>query len=153
LTTKQFQRKVIWAGAVAALFLWIFFSIPRQTGKKVSRLSGVILAPPPGFYIVSLGNPDQEPALKQIAETLKTIIGQNSGKKKLGLQFNHSGGESFFLVDFSNAFIRKTAANTSGTVVQTTWKGSVNKRIDWCIKNGNFTPPTLSGPEIRNLYH
>ena len=150
---KRFKRKIILAGAIIALFLWIFFSIPRQSTEKVSRLSGVIPAPPPGFYIVSPDNPDQELTLKQIAGKLKKIIRQNPGKKKIGLKITLSETKSFFLVDFPNAFIRKTTANATGTVVQTTWKGSVNERIRWCTENGSFTPPGLSFPEIRNLYH
>lgn len=151
-TMKYFKLIVLLGAFAAAIYVWYYFSKPAEN-TKLSHLSGVIITAPPEFYIVSPENPARELSLPQAAAEAERILRENPGRDKIGLKFISGGGEAYLLIDRANETIQLLAANTYGTAVQTTWKGNIRRRIEWCIEHGNFSAEGLSQPVSRNLYH
>ncbi len=147
------KKLLIFIGAALLFFLLALASIPNNGDKKLSDLSGVILAPPQGYTIVALENQGRELTDRQAAQELQGLIERYPAEKKLALKFSHSGADGYIMVDLEKDFIQKIAANEFGTVVQTTWRGSARERLRWRLANGDFTPEGFAEPVSRNLYH
>ncbi len=153
---KQMNLKKVLGSMVVLLLLLITgLSFYNNLGAKKSQpdLAGVILTPPPGYFLISLENGEKGLSLKEIADELDKILKQYSDKQKIGLKYRYSGKDSFVIVDLDKDIIQRLAANATGTVVETTWKKGVYERIRWCRLNGDFTPEGLAAPTTRNLYH
>jgi hypothetical protein len=136
----------------AALYVWYYFSQPAEN-TKLSHLSGVIISAPPEFYVVAWEKPGEEILLQDAAEKMEQILRKFVDQKKISLKFTSGGGDSYLLINRVDNTVKLLAANAYGTAVQTTWKGYINKRLQWCKEHGSFTVEGLPEPLSKNLYH
>ncbi len=137
-------------GLVLLFFLWIFSSLPQGTNHSLDELSGVILAAPPDYNIISL--PGEVTAL-DAAKALEKAYRDFPFEQKIGLKYEQNGNTNFLLLNRQASTIQQLATNTYGTVVQTTWRGAIDQRLQSGLSNGDFTPEGFSPPEEKNLYH
>lgn len=137
---------------IFAYMLYFSFSM-NQPSPRDSGPAGVILAPPPSFYMVDMDNHDADLLPTEAAQALVKIRQANPEKGQIGLSYQLNGKKAFFLADFLEDKLQQTVANTYGTAVQTTWKGEVEKRLSWARTKGSFDVPGLTEPQSRNLYH
>ena len=149
---KYFKIAVLLALLAAALYVWYYFSQPAGD-TKLSHLSGVIISAPPEFYVVSSEKYGEETPLSEAAVEMEKILKKFVDQEKIGLKFTSGGGDSYLLINRSDNIIQLLAANAYGTAVQTTWRGHIHERLEWCKENGSLTTEGLPKPVSRNLYH
>ncbi len=133
-------------GALAA-FGWFFVSQLGSTGGS-DELAGVLLAAPPDYSVVDRG----ELAPTTAAAELESRALQ-PGAGKVGIRFKRQGAEVYWLADPAADVLEERSAGTSGTRLQTVWKGGMRQRLAWARANGGFDAPGLSAGERKNLYH
>lgn len=134
---------VLLLGALTA-FGWYFVS---QLGSgPADELAGVMLAPPPGYAIVELGELTPAAAAAELEARV-----QRGGK--VGLHFKRGGSEVYWLADVEGDFLEERSAGPGGTRLQTVWRGQIRERLSWARTHGDFTAPGLPPPERKNLYH
>jgi len=149
---KAYKIIVLVGVFAAALYVSYYFSKPAESSKP-SHLSGVIITAPPEFFIVSTATPEKDLTNREAAAEMEDILIKYPSQLKLALKYSSGGGEAYLLVDRTEETIQQLAANAYGTAVQTTWKGNIEQRIQWCKEHGDFTVEGLSEPVSRNLYH
>lgn len=149
---KSYKIIVALGVLAAALYVWYYFSKPSESARP-SHLSGVIITAPPEFFIVPTTSPEKDLSAREAADEIEDILIKYPAQAKLGLKYSSEGGDAYLLVDRSEETIQQLAANSYGTAVQTTWKGNVDQRIQWCKEHGDFTVEGLPEPVSRNLYH
>lgn len=149
---KNKTKILIFAAVSLLLLLMMFVSIPRGGDKKLSDLSGVILAPPQGYLIIDDGQNDDLSG-QEAAEKLLGLTERYPQEQKLGLKFRHASADGYYVIDLEKNIIQKIAANEFGTVVQTTWRGRLKERLAAAIAEGDFAPQGFSPPVSQNLYH
>jgi hypothetical protein len=149
---RHFKLIVLLGVMAASIYVWYYFSKPSNT-TKLSHLSGVIISAPVEFYVVSSKNSGKELSLPEAAAEMEKILQQFAHQEKIGLKFSGRGGDTYLLIDRVDNTIQLLAANAYGTAVQTTWRGYINERIQWCKEHGSFTTEGLPEPVSKNLYH
>lgn len=147
--TKQRVGFII-GGLVLLFFIWVFSALPGENNQPLDELSGVILAAPPGYKMIAL--PGDVTSL-DLAQALEKAYRDFPFEKKLGLQYEQSGTTNFLLLNRQANIIQKLATNSYGTVVQTTWRGAIDQRLQSGLSSGDFTPEGFTPPEEKNLYH
>lgn len=138
------------AGLALLSFFWIFSALSDGNTHSLDELSGVILAAPPGYKIIAMSG---EVSSLETAQALEKAYRDFPFEQKIGLQYEKNGSTNFLLLNRQTSIIQKLATNTYGTVVQTTWRGAIDQRLQTGLTNGDFTPAGFSPPEEKNLYH
>ena len=137
---------VVVAGLIA--FGWIFVSELGPGSGRSDEPAGVLLSPPPGYAIVERG----ELASSAAAAELEALV-LRPGAGRVGLHFKTQGAEVYWLADAAENLLEERSASSSGTRLQTVWRGGTRERLGWARTHGNFDAPGLPPAERKNLYH
>lgn len=135
------------AGALSA-FGWFFVSQLSSGPGRSDELAAVLLAPPPDYAIVERGELSASAAA---AELEGQVLRHGAGK--VGLHFKRQGAEVYWLADPGENLLEERSAGSSGTRLQTVWRGGLRERLSWGRTHGNFDVPGLPPAERKNLYH
>ena len=149
---KSYKIIVLLGVLAIGLYSWYYISTPADSSKP-SHLSGVIITAPPEFFVVATENPGEDLSTQEAADEIENILIKYPAPGRIGLKYSSGGGDAYLLVDRYEETIQQLAANANGTAVQTTWKGNIDQRIQWCKEHGDFTVEGLPEPITRNLYH
>ena len=108
------------AGALAA-FGWFFVS---QLGSgRTAEIPGVVLAAPPEYAVVERGEMSPAAAAAELeAQALRPEA------DKVGVRFERQGAVVYWLADMKGDVLEERSAGTSGTRLQTVWRGGVRER-------------------------
>jgi hypothetical protein len=72
---------------------------------------------------------------------------------RVGIEFSDGGDTVILLADRGEQKITEMRAARTGTLVERTWSGEVDRRLAWAVDNGNLEAPGLPPPTGKNLYH
>jgi len=134
-------------GALAA-FGWFFVSELGSGGRRNDEPAAVLQGPPPGYDIVERGETSPTAAAAELeTQALRP------GAGKVGIHFAQQGAEIYWLADVQGELIEERRAGSSGTRLETVWRGAVRERLRWAREHGDFTVPGMAPPERKNLYH
>ena len=133
-------------GALAA-FAWFFVS-QLESGRTDDGLAAVIQAPPPGYEIVERGELSPAAAAAELE-----ILVLRAGSGEVGVRFKQRGTDVYWLADVEEDLLEERTAGSSGTRLQTLWRGGLRERLRWARAHGDLSVPGLPAPERKNLYH
>jgi hypothetical protein len=77
----------------------------------------------------------------------------SSSGDTVGVEFSDDGDAVILLADRVEQKITEMRAARTGTLVERTWSGDVDRRLRWAADNGNLDVAGLSPPTGKNLYH
>lgn len=140
------NRLIIVAVAIAivgGVFFAMVSSLQLEPSGR-SEAPAVILRAPEGFSVESIG----ESTFEAAASSLQTSPGH-----RVGVDFSERGDSVILIVDRNTHVITEMRAATTGTLVERTWSGDVDRRLAWAADNGNLDVPGLPPPTGKNLYH
>jgi hypothetical protein len=121
-----------------------------QLGKtRASEPGSVEKSVPPGYVVVNRGELTHEAA----AAALRDLLDRRPSRDKLGIHYTSNGDDVHLIADRKAEVIERWSAGPGGTLVDSVWRGSLDRRLAWGREHGDFTVPDLPPPETRNLYH
>lgn len=132
--------------AAVVAFGWFFLS---QLGSgRPDELAAVVVTAPPGYAVVERG---EIPPTAAAAALEEQVLRPGAGK--VGVRFERQGAVVYWLADVEGDVLEERTAGSSGTRLQTQWRGGLRARLAWAHSHGTFSAPGLPPPESRNLYH
>lgn len=87
-------------------------------------------------------------AFEEAASELSRALGD-----RVGVEFSDRGDTVILLADRVEQKITEMRAARTGTLVERTWTGDVDRRLSWAADNGNLDVEGLPPPTGKNLYH
>ncbi|MGD9898194.1 MAG: hypothetical protein AB7T22_03605 [Calditrichaceae bacterium] len=147
------MRIIYAAGVVILLIVGAALFVNSVGGGKSDHNSAVKLQSPPGFFVIRSGVSPEKAENSLIAEIIIETRQKNPLQEKISVEFRDDDILSIFLIDFGEDIMQKRMENSSGTIVESTWRGAVGRRIELGRKTGQFSGGGLSDPENKNLYH
>jgi len=149
---KAVLTTAILVGALVA-FGWFFVSQLGSGGGSArdDEPAAVLFSPPPGYAVVELGGRGELAAAAAAAELEASALRPGAGP--VALHFKRPGAEVYWLADPAGDVLEERAAGTSGTRLQTVWRGGLRQRLRWAREHGDFDAPGLAPGERTNLYH
>jgi hypothetical protein len=130
--------------AVGGGIFWVMVSELQRAPSGRDEPPAVILRAPEGFVVEPLGASTFEAA----AGALNRAAGD-----RVGIEFSDGGDTVILLADRGEQKITEMRAARTGTLVERTWSGEVDRRLAWAVDNGNLEAPGLPPPTGKNLYH
>ncbi len=140
------KRLIIFSVAIAVVagIFWAMVSSLQHEPSGRNEAPAVILRAPAGFSVESIGDSTFEGA----AVALQAASGD-----RVGVEFSDDGDTVILLADRIEQKITEMRAARTGTLVERTWSGEVERRLAWAAENGNLDVPGLAPPTGKNLYH
>jgi len=141
------MKRVIVVAAAFATVAGVFFAMVSSLQREPigrGQPPAVILRAPQGFVVEKIG----ESTLAAAAAELRSVVGD-----RVGLEFSDGGGRAILLADRVEQEITEMRAARTGTLVERTWSGDLERRLAWAADNGNFDVPGLPPATGKNLYH
>ena len=141
------MKRLIIIAAAIAIFAGVFFAMVSSLQQEPSgrnEAPAVILRAPEGFSVENIGDSTFEGA----AFALQAAPGD-----RVGVDFSDSRDSVILIVDRTTHQITEMRAARTGTLVERTWSGDVERRLAWAADNGNLDVPGLPPPTGKNLYH
>jgi hypothetical protein len=106
--------------------------------------AAIILRAPEGFVVEA----SDATSLAEAAVELLRVPGMSSG-----VEFSETGDRVILLVDRGGQRVVEMRASRSGTIVERTWVGDVDRRLKWASTNGDLDVPGMQPSTGKNLYH
>jgi hypothetical protein len=129
---------------VAGGLLWMAVAGLETGPAAQDEPPAVIMRAPPEFDVEKLG----ESGLASSASALMARPGLRPG-----VEFSDNGARVILLIDRQSDRLIELRASRTGTIVERTWPGSVEKRLGWASSNGSLEAPGLEPATGKNLYH
>ena len=123
---------------------WAMVSGLEDGSARRDEPPAVILRAPVGFVVQDLGD-------STIVAGAAALAG--SSGNLVGVEFSDRGDTVILLADRAEQKITEMRAARTGTLVERTWSGEVDRRLSWAAENGNLDAPGLPPPTGKNLYH
>lgn len=123
---------------------WAMVSGLEDESSRRDDPPAVILRAPEGFVVEDLGDSTVATAAAALAGT---------AGDRVGVEFADDGDTVILLADRIEQKITEMRAARTGTLVERTWSGDVDRRLAWAVENGNPDVPGLSPATGKNLYH
>jgi len=123
---------------------WVMVAELQQGPSGRDEPPAVILRAPEGFVVEEAG----ALTLREAAGALSRAAGD-----RVGIEFSHDGDTVILLADRGEQKIIEMRAGRTGTLVERTWSGEVDRRLAWAAENGNLDAPGLPPATGKNLYH
>lgn len=140
------KRTLIVAAGIAIVggVFWAMVSGLEDGTSRRDDPPAVILRAPEGFVVEEAG-----------ALTLRAAAGalSRAAGVRVGIEFSHDGDTVILLADRGEQKIIEMRAGRTGTLVERTWSGEVDRRLAWAAENGNLDAPGLPPATGKNLYH
>lgn len=152
-TGRKMMRFIYAGGVVLLLIVGVILFINTVGGGKSDYNSAVKLQAPPGFLVIRSSISPEKAENSLIAEIIIQTRLKNPSQEKIAVEFKNNDVISIFMIDFVRDVMQKRIENASGTIVESTWRGAVGRRIDLGMKTGYFSGEGLSDSENKNLYH
>lgn len=106
--------------------------------------SAIKLRAPDGYAVTTAG----AVSFSEAVDRLKSASGD-----RVGIEFSDDGDTVILLADRVGQQITEMRAARTGTIVERTWQGGVDRRLDWAVENGNLEVPGMPAAVGKNLYH
>jgi len=129
--------------AVAGIFWAMVASLQHEPSSR-DEAPAVILRAPEGYSVENIGDSIFEAAAAAL---------QGAPGDRVGVEFSEGGDHVILLADRAEQRITEMRAAGTGTLVERTWSGDVERRLAWAVDNGNFEVPGLPQATGKNLYH
>jgi hypothetical protein len=129
---------------VAGLVAWAFVGHLETAPRGRNEPAAIILRPPEGFEVRELGASSYAAASVALA---------GSPGVRTGVRFTDDGDDIILLANRDEGRLVEMRAARSGTIVERTWSGDVERRLAWAAERGNLDAPGLPPPTGKNLYH
>ena len=140
---KRFMVPVALIAAIGAIFWMMTQSLQTEPIGR-DEPAAILLRAPDGYTVEDLGSASLASAA--------VILNQTAGSQ-VGMRFNEDGDTVILLADRGNDRVVEMRASRSGTIVERLWQSDVDRRLEWAAEHGDLTPPGLSPPTGKNLYH
>ncbi len=150
------QVKIIAIAAVVLMTAYIgYYFLTQGLGEKpTDELSGIILDPPPDFYIIDQRADDVRLAFSTALDELLRLQRRSPERDKIGIRYvSKDGGEAHLLLDSKAQNLELVERKAAGTAVKSVWVGGLERRLAYFRQSGNLEPPGLSSVQRQNLYH
>lgn len=140
---KRFAVAVAVLAIVGGIF-WAMVSSLQDEPQGRDEAPAVILRAPEGFLVEDIE-----------ASTFQGAVAvlENMRGDQVGVEFSDGGDLVILLADRVAQEITEMRAARTGTLVERTWSGDVERRLAWAADNGNLDAPGLPPPTGKNLYH
>ena len=143
----SYMKRFIYIAAGLAIvggILWSMVASLEEGPSGRDEPPAVIMRAPEGFSVREMG-----------AETFETVAAELRQDKgaQVGIEFSHDGDTVILLADRVGQQVVEMRASRTGTLVERTWSGEVDQRLEWAADNGNLDAPGLSPATGKNLYH
>lgn len=133
---------VVMAGV--GLLVWAFVGHLETGPQGRDELAAITLRAPEGFQVRDLGASSFSAA---------AVVLDGAAGSRVGVRFSDGGDDVILLVDRGGDRVIEMRAAGTGTIVERTWQGSVDRRLEWAAEHGNLDLPGLPPPTGKNLYH
>lgn len=143
---KHMKRLVVFAlglAVVAGIFWFMVSELEREPSGR-DEPPAVILRAPEAFAMEKVG----AVTFAAAAAALNGVAGE-----RVGIEFSDDGDTVILLADHVEQKITEMRAARTGTLVERTWSGEVDRRLAWAADNGNLDVPGLPPATGKNLYH
>jgi hypothetical protein len=140
---KRFGYIIAGVAVVGGIF-WAMVSGLEDGSSRRDDPPAVILRAPEGFAVEDLG----DSTLVTAAATLAGTAGD-----RVGVEFSDDGDTVILLADHVEQKITEMRAARTGTLVERTWSGEVDRRLAWAVDHGSLEVPGLAPATGKNLYH
>ena len=141
------MKRILVPGVVVVAVGGIFWlMIHNLQSKPVGRdgPAAIILRAPDGYAVQDLGT-------ASLASAARVLL-QRPGMQA-GTRFIEEGDTVILLADTGNDRVVEMRASRTGTIVERHWQGDILRRLNWAAEHGDLSPPGLSPPTGKNLYH
>jgi hypothetical protein len=128
---------------VAGIFWFMVSELDREPAGR-DEPPAVILRAPEAYAVKDIG----AATFAAAAAALNSSSGDT-----VGVEFSDDGDAVILLADRVEQKITEMRAARTGTLVERTWSGDVDRRLRWAADNGNLDVAGLSPPTGKNLYH
>ena len=140
---KRFVVFGLSLAAVAGIFWFMVLELDREPSGR-DEPPAVILRAPEAFAVEDIGTATFAAAAAALS---------SSSGDTVGVEFSDDGDTVILLADRVEQKITEMRAARTGTLVERTWSGDVDRRLAWATDNGNLDVPGLPPATGKNLYH
>lgn len=140
--------------AVILLLLYVGLSFVQYAGKETAGKQGILFDAPPGAIIINLSANQFDQRYQEAARQVRKLYAETAAiRKTIAVKSSRGNEQSLLIIDAAEDSIREIRNGENKTILQTTWPGALENRLNNCLKTGSFSSKAFPPSATKNLYH